>query len=119
MQGSRLRYEILLLVILCMEAAAADLFTGEFSASRDGETYHLSISGFASGQYDGVYRTGSEKLPLNARRFGDRIAGQIGIADLRFGFLAEVQNGGLLMQYEDGNVILFKRDTVTGTGGAD
>ncbi len=119
MQRSRLRYEFLLLVLLFVDSAAADLFTGEFTGSLDGEVYQLSISGFAGGQYEGEYRAGGENLPLNARRFGDRIAGQIGIADLRFGFLAQVQNGGLLLQYENGKVILFKRNAAVTTGDGD
>ncbi len=73
------------------------------------KVYQLSIFGPAGGQYEGILRAGVENLPLGARRFGDSIAGQIGIAEFRFGFLAQVQNGGLLLQDEDGKVILFKR----------
>ena len=109
---SRSRYQVLLLVLLFAEAAAADLFTGEFSGTLDGKAYQLSISGFARGQYEGELRSGGETLPLNARRFGDRIAGQIGVADLSFGFLAQLQGGGLLLQYEDGKVIFFKRGRI-------
>lgn len=109
MQRLRLRYEILLLMFFFAGAAASDPFTGEFSGSLDGKDYRLSISGFASGQYEGEFYAEGERLPLNARRFGDRIAGQIGIADHRSGFLAELQAGGLLLKYEDGRVILFKR----------
>ena len=112
MQGSRSRYKVLLLVLLFTEAAAADLFTGEFSGSLDGKVYQLSISGFAGGQYEGEFRSGGETLPLNARRFGDRIAGQIGIANLRSGFLAQLQDGGLLLQHEDGKVIFFRRGNI-------
>ena len=115
MRRSRFRYECLLLVLLFTDSAAADLFTGDFTASLDGQVYQLSISGFAGGQYDGEYRVRGENLPLSARRFGDSIAGQIGIADFRFGFLAQEQNGGLLLKYEDGTVILFRRvNTATG-----
>jgi hypothetical protein len=42
---------------------------------------------------------------------GGSLAGQIGIAESRFGFLAQLLNGGLLLQYEDGKVILFRRNT--------
>ncbi len=109
MQRSRFRYEFLLLVLLFFDSAAADLFTGDFTGSLDGKVYRLSISGYASGQYEGAFLAGGETLPLNARRFGDSIAGQIGIADFSFGFLAQVQDGGLLMRYEDGKVIFFSR----------
>ena len=111
MRRSRFRYEFLLLVLFFIDCAAADLFTGDFTGSLDGKEYRLSISGYAGGQYEGEFRAGGERLPLNARRFGDSIAGQIGIADFRFGFLAQVQDGGLLLRYEDGKVILFRRSS--------
>jgi len=119
MQRSHLRFELLLLVLIFTEAAAADLFTGEFTGLLDGKVYQLSISGFAGGQYEGEFHAAGENLPLNARRFGDRIAGQIGIADHSFGFLAQVQDGGLLLQYEDGKVILFKRSHSVGEASVD
>jgi len=109
MQRSRLRYECLLLVLLAIDTVAADQFTGDFTGSLDGQVYQLSISGYAGGQYEGEFRAGGESMSLNARRFGDSIAGQIGIADFRFGFLAQLQNGGLLLQYENGKMILFRR----------
>ncbi len=109
MQRLRSRCKVLLLVLLFTDAAAADLFTGEFSGTLDGKVYQLSISGFARGQYEGKFRSDGETLPLTARRFGDRIAGQIGFADLGSGFLAQLQDGGLLLQHEDGKVIFFRR----------
>ena len=112
MQRLGSRCKVLLLVLLFTEAAAADLFTGEFSGSLDGKLYQLSIFGFARGQYDGEFRSDGERLPLNARRFGDRLAGQIGVGDLSSGFLAQVQNGGLLLQHEDGRVIFFRRGSL-------
>ncbi len=116
MQRSRFKYEVLLLALLFFDSAAADLFTGDFTGSLDGKIYRLSISAYAGRLYEGEFITGGKKLPFNARRFGDRIAGQIGIADSGFGFLARVQNGGLLLQAEDGRVILFRRNSVVGGG---
>lgn len=113
MQRSRTRHEFLLLALLFLDSAAADPFSGDFSASLDGKVYQLSITGFASGQYDGEYRGEGERLPLGARRFGDRIVGQVGVAATRFGFLGQIQNGHLLLQYENGRVILFKRIAAT------
>lgn len=109
MPGSWLRYSILLCFSLTAGNAAADLFTGEFIGSFDGEEYRLSIHGFARGQYEGEYRAKGERLPLNARRFGDRIAGQIGIAEFKLGFVAQIQDGSLLLHSEDGKIILFRR----------
>ena len=119
MHRSRLRYGFLLLVLLYIDSAAADLFTGDFTGSLDGKQYQLSISGYAGGQYEGEFSTGGENLPLNARRFGDSIAGQIGIAEFRYGFLAQVQNGGLLLKDEDGKVILFRRNSSDPTASDD
>ena len=111
MHRSRLRYAILLLFPLLIGSAQADYFNGDFTGFVDGEIYLLTISGYAGGQYEGEYRAGGEILPLNARRFGDRIAGQIGVAGFKFGFIALQQNGGLLLHNENGKVILFKRNS--------
>ncbi len=109
-------FRFLLLLLLCSETVAADLFTGHFIGQLDGEVYQLSITGYARGQYDGIYRAGGEPMPLNARRFGDRIAGQIGIADLKFGFMAQIQDGGLLLHDENGRVIMFRRNPQSQSG---
>jgi len=111
-----LRYLFLIYCPFVTGNAAADLFTGEFTAKLEGEVYHLSISGHARGQYDGIYRVGGESMPLNARRFGDRIAGQIGIADLKFGFMAQIQDGGLLLHDEKGRMVMFRRNLRSRSG---
>lgn len=106
----------LLLLLLLAANAAADPFSGEFSGSLDGEIHRLSISGHARGLYEGQYRAGGEIMSLNARRFGDRLAGRIGIADFGFGFTAQLQGDALLLRGENGRVILFRR---TAEAGAD
>ncbi len=111
MHRSKLRYVILLLFPFLLASAHTDHFNGDFTGSLDGVVYQLSISGYATGQYQGEYRAEGEILPLNARRFGDRIAGQIGVAGFKFGFIALQQNGGLLLHNENGKVILFKRNS--------
>ena len=113
MQRSGMRYEFLLLALFLLNTAVADPFSGDFSASLDNGVYRLSIGGLARGQYDGEYLGEGERLPLSARRFGDRIVGQVGIAADGFSFLGQIQNGHLLMQYEDGRVILFRRISAT------
>ena len=112
MKKSSLAAGCILLVLVSIETVVGDtdVFNGNFTGSLDGEVYQLSISGYAGGQYEGLYSAGGEIMPLNARRFGDRIAGQIGIADFRFGFMAQIQPGGLLFRNEDGREILFKRN---------
>ena len=103
------KYLALLYFPVAAGIAAADLFTGDFSGRLDGEVYRLTISGYAGGQYEGSYRVGGEVMPLNARRFGDRIAGQIGVAGFKFGFTAQIQDGGLLLHDENGRIVLFRR----------
>ena len=112
---TRSRPAWLLFLLLLAEAAAADPFSGEFSGSLDGETHRLSISGHARGLYEGQYRAGGEAMSLNARRFGDSLAGRIGIAGFGFGFTAQLQDGALLLRGENGRVILFRR--TAGAGG--
>ena len=103
-------YGILLLFPFLCGSAHGDQFNGDFTGSLDGRVYQLTISGYAGGQYEGEYHAGGEILPLNARRFGDRIAGQIGVAGFRIGFVARQEDGGLLLHKENGKVILFKRN---------
>ena len=105
------RFGYLFLVLLSIESVIADPYTGTFTGLLEGEEYRLSISGNGGGQYEGKLRVDGVIMPLNARRFGDRIAGQIGIADDSFEFVANLQGSALLLQDEDGVSILFRRDT--------
>ena len=104
----------LLLVLLSVESAVADPYTGSFSGWLDGEEYQLSISRNESGQYQGELEVAGVVLSLNARRFGDRIAGQIGAADGSFGFVANLQGNLLIFEDEEGVSIKFRRDTDSG-----
>ena len=91
-------------------ATAADPFSGNFIAGLDGEKYRLEIAAFSRGQYDGEYRVANKRLPLEARRFGDRIAGRVGVGDSGFGFSAQLREGGLLWHDEKGRLMLFRRE---------
>jgi len=100
----------LLLLLLSIDSALSDAYTGSFTGMLDGEQYQLSISQNESGQYNGELRAAGVVLSLNARRFGDRIAGQIGGADDYFDFVAHLQGNALIFQDEEGVSILFRRD---------
>ena len=100
----------LLLVLLPVESAAADAYTGSFSGWLEGEEYQLSISQNDTGQYQGELRVAGVVLPLDARRFGDRIAGRIGGADGSFEFVAKLQGNALVFEDEEGVMIRFQRD---------
>jgi len=95
--------------LFLLDSAAADLVIGDFAAALDGWVYRVSIAGFASGRYDGQYRGEGERLPFDARRCGDRVVGQIGIAASRCGFIGQIQYGNLRLHYEDGGVNPLKR----------
>jgi hypothetical protein len=101
----------LILILVAIQPGMADSFTGSFSGKMEGEQYQLTIRSETTGQYAGELRVAGEAVPLNARRFGDRIAGQIGNAADGFGFVAQIQGNGLLLQDEDGEIIVFKRDS--------
>ncbi|MDH3635521.1 MAG: hypothetical protein OES20_12560 [Gammaproteobacteria bacterium] len=109
---ARLGY--LLLVLLSVESAIADAYTGTFSGWLEGEEYQLSISQNETGQYQGELQVAGVVLLLNARRFGDRIAGQIGGADESFGFVANLQGSALIFEDEEGVSITFQRDIDSG-----
>jgi len=108
------RFGCLLLVLLSVESAFADAYTGTFSGWLEGEEYQLSISRNETGQYQGELEVAGVVLQLNARRFGDRIAGQVGGADGSFGFVASLQGNLLIFEDEEGVSIKFRRDTDSG-----
>ncbi len=99
-----------MLVLLPIESVIADGFVGSYIGQLDGEEYLLSISLNDSGQYEGELRVGDVRLQLNARRFGEKIAGLIAAADDSFGFVANLQGKALIFQDEEGVSIKFERD---------
>lgn len=105
---ARLGY--LLLVLLPIESVIADAFVGSFVGLLEGEEYQLTISHNESGQYEGELKIADVRLKLDARRFGEKIAGQIVAADDSFGFIAYLQGNALIFQDEEGVSIKFERD---------
>lgn len=98
------------MVLLPIESVIADGFVGSYIGQLDGEEYLLSISLNEGGLYQGELRVDGVRLELNARRFGEKIAGQIAAADDSFGFVAHLQGNALTFQDEEGVSIKFKRD---------
>lgn len=120
MNRKLVRFGYLLLVLLSVESAIADAYTGTFSGWLEGEEYQLSISKNKTGQYQGELQVAGFVLSLNARRFGDRIAGQIVGADGSFGFVANLQGNTLIFEDEDSVSIKFQRDIDSGnSAGSD
>lgn len=110
MHRQLLRIGCLLLVLPLIESVIADGFVGSYTGQLDGEEYLLSISLNDSGQYEGELRVDGVRLQLNARRFGEKIAGLIAAADDSFGFVANLQGKALIFQDEEGVSIKFERD---------
>lgn len=115
MNSKPARLGYLLLLLLCIESVIADAYTGTFTGWLEGEEYQLTIVQDDSGLYAGELQVAGVVLSLNARRFGDRIAGQVGVADESFGFVANLQGSALIFEDEEGVSIRFKRDTVSGS----
>ena len=90
--------------------AIADLFIGSFIAKIDGKTYRLSIEPANSKGYDGVFMIDKEAMEVDARRFGDQLAGRIISKHSSFGFRAEMQGSAPLVRTETGLVLPFRRD---------
>ena len=98
------------LVFLCLLLAwpitgLADPFAGDFR----GEEYLLTLNAVAGNQYEGEITIGGVGVPMVARRFGDRLLGQVGIGDDRFEFSAELQGDYLLLRDHNGEVIRLSR----------
>jgi hypothetical protein len=100
-----------ILLMFLIESSMADSYVGSFRGQLEGEQYQLIIGSKTFGQYEGELRVGNEKVTLNASRFGDRISGQIGSGDEGFGFVAQIQDSKLVLQDEDGETIVFERES--------
>ena len=94
---------------LIAAGAESDPFVGSFVARDGGETHRLTLFAFARGVYDGEYRVAGQRLPLEARRFGEALAGRVGIDESAVGFTLQPQGGGLLWRDRTGRHMLFRR----------
>ena len=98
-----------LLVLACGAGTAlADPFAGAFVGEFEGEEYRLTLLAAGTYRYEGEIVIGGEPVPLVARRFGERLAGQIGIGGDSFEFSAEFSGEVLLLRDADGEVIRFR-----------
>jgi hypothetical protein len=113
MNSKPARLGYLLLLLLGIESVIADAYTGTFTGWLEGEEYQLTIAQDDNGLYAGELQVAGVVLSLNARRFGDRIAGQVGGADESFGFVANLQGSALIFEDEEGVSIKFERDSVS------
>lgn len=98
-----------LLLVYWTPVMSADPFTGNFAGNHEGDEYHLMLEATGINRYEGEIVIGGERFALGARRFGERLAGQIVNADTSFGFTAEASGGGLLLHDEFGRTIVFRR----------
>ena len=73
-----LRFHLVwVLCLLALPASAVDPYDGVYVATIDEIDYHLTLEADNFGRYDGIFTTDGEKQGLEARRFGDRLAGRI------------------------------------------
>jgi hypothetical protein len=100
---------LLLLLALAWQPAFADPLAGRYSGQLHAEEYRLSIQPAAGGLYEGELRVADTRVGLVARRFGDRVMGQLGSPDDYIGFVITLQGNLLRLEDEDGEVILFHR----------
>jgi len=107
----------LVLFAVTLQPAFADPFVGKFSGQLDGEEYRLSIEAAAGSGYEGELRVAGTRIALSARRFGDRVMGQIGSPDDYIGIMLSVQGEVLRLEDEDGEVILFHRSGESNSSG--
>lgn len=106
--GKSIGLAVCLLLIGLAPAMAADPFVGSFVGEYDGEEYRLTIEAAGTYRYEGEIVIGGEPVPLVARRFGDRLSGQVGIGGDGFAFSAEFSGEVLLLRDADGEVIRFR-----------
>ena len=90
-----------------LQAAAADPYIGRFVGTFEGEEYRLTLAASGSQRYEGEIVLAGERVPLVAQRFGDRLAGQVGIGGDSFEFSAELSGDILLFRDPDGEIIRF------------
>lgn len=97
------------LVALASAALAADPLTGDYSARVRGQDYELVLRSDDGRIYEGYLRIDTRSLPLDARRFGDRLVGRAGRADEAVGLIVESRGMGLLLQIDDEPPLFLRR----------
>ena len=98
------------LLILGSTRVLADLFVGEFYAQVGDEQYQMSIQQSPASGYEGsIDIDGNRVFEIDARRFGDKIAGRLVSVGGNQGFIAEMRAGAPLVHLEDGRSIVFRR----------
>lgn len=101
---------VFLWLLLAFPAASpADPFVGDFTGQFGGEDYFLTLRTVGGNQYEGEITIGGVGVSMVARRFGDKLRGQVGVGDDSFDFSAELQGDFLLLRDHNGEVIKLSR----------
>jgi hypothetical protein len=100
---------ILTLVWLVTGIAQDDPLVGYFSGEIDGIQYQATIERFDSTTYDGLLQIDAEKWQLDARRYGERVAGLLRNQAGELHFRAELQGSVLILEIEDGRRVVLWR----------
>ena len=110
MNKSCFGYFFLVLMMLVSTRVNADLFEGKFHAMVGNERYQMTIHTSTASGYEGVINVdGDPSMQIDARRFGDKIAGRLNSISGSQGFTADAGTGTLVFQLEDGGTIVFRR----------
>jgi hypothetical protein len=96
------------LLTFCSPALTADPFVGRFVGDYEGEEYRLTLESAGTYRYEGEIVIDGEPVPLVARRFGERLSGEVGIGGDGFEFTAEFSGDVLLLHDANGEVIRFQ-----------
>ena len=91
--------------------ALDDPFIGFFSGELDGSRYEVTIERINATSYDGLLLIDGDRMQLDARRYGEKVAGMLRSysGELRFG--AQLQGSALILEIEDARRIVLWRSS--------
>ena len=99
-----------LLLVMSTAFAAADLFAGKFTTEENGELAVLTFT-LEGSSYSGTILLDGHSTPLTAKRRGRELRGEMRERDGEV-YLFDVRVSGsyLIMEFDDGAMIVFRRD---------
>ena len=99
-----------LLVATSALAAPADVFEGRFTTEENGEFAVLTLA-VEGTSYAGSIQMDGNSTPITAKRQRQDLRGELRERDGRiYPFVARVSGSYLIMEFDDGAMIVFRRD---------
>ncbi len=103
-----------LLVVTAALAAPADVFEGRFTTEENGEFAVLTLAVEGS-SYAGAILMDGNATPVTAKRQRKDLRGELRERDGKiYPFVARVAGSYLIMEFDDGAMIVFRRDQDAG-----